>query len=218
MRWLRAEALKLVTLPVVWLVVAAAVGLAAGLAWAVERSYPQPGGADLLTMTLRTAQAGPVVVGAVLAGHEHQGRQLRTTAVAAPQRGRWMLARWVTYLIWLLLVSALALGAAAAVLGLPGSELARRGWSLAYLVAVGLLGGLLADLARAAVVGAGGLLGLVWLAPVVLRWLGPGLRRLLPDEAGENLLAGRWAEHPAPLAWWLVAVLAGAWWCWWREA
>lgn len=109
-RAVAAELVKLATLPVVVAAAASTVVVAGLLAWALgatARTYGTDASAvDVVLRAVPFVQAGMLLLGILPVAHEYQGRQLRTTLAAVPQRGRVVVAKSIA-----------ALGLAAAVAG-----------------------------------------------------------------------------------------------------
>lgn len=183
-RGLRAETIKLVTLPALWWT-AALTAAASGLTlWAAHASPPQPGrfGFDSLVWSwTMVVQVGFLVAGTLAATSDHVSAQGRTTLLVCPVRWQVAAARLVT-LAGAALVAAVvlvAVGVSACPAGWEESARAAGGRTVVWLVAVTLasagVGGLVRHQAGALTVS----LLLVVVAPALAGILGAGSRWLV---------------------------------------
>lgn len=137
------------------------------------------------------------VVAAVVAGQEYRGRQLRTSLLAVPARGRLMTAKLVAAAVFSLVPAALVAGVAALFTWLavrdwrPGlvvspEALTAQGRFVAFAVALSLVTYAVTVLARSVVVAVA--TSVVLTAVTMSQVLGAGADRWLPVSAGRNLL------------------------------
>lgn len=194
-RLVRAELIKLATVPEVVAAAALAVVVAGGAQAVISGLGGHdwwPGGAQ------RFAQLGLLVLGVLAVGPETEGRTLRTALLAAPRRGRMLAAKVIAFGC---VATPVALGAVtamrAATVGMAGSRWTWHG--VGGETAVLVLGGLLAlgvtASARSTTSALAVLLALHVVVPPLVTALGAD-SALLP------------ADAPAPT---LAAWLAGVW-------
>lgn len=213
----RGELLKLHTLRTTWIAVAVALGLSAVIGTAQVRIAATDSTAD--PVSLLAAARGPaqtlwfvaIVLALLVAAGEFQHHTIRTTLLAAPHRGRVLIAKCAASVLAgtaLLAAGAIVAGAAAAVTAtasgynLAASTNAEAG----HLIAAILLGGVwavaataLGILTRSPAVAIAALL--LWrfvgeaIVPVVTRhdslrhWLPTGLADTLTGASGHGTLA-----------------------------
>jgi hypothetical protein len=183
-RAIRAETLKLLSLPATYYTVLGTIGVAAVLAIAFSRQGVSPVGYP---------QAGFIVLGVIAATSEYSDGQIHLTLIAMPRRIAQQLAKMAA----LLIVSV----PAAAFIVLVGVLVAGGPWSEAvgasvYLALTAVLSAAVATVLRRSVPAVAGLLGYYFI-------VGPLLRdrvtfaAYLPDIASHDLVV---------LGWVLVAV------------
>ena len=213
---LRAEMLKVVTLPWVWLGVALTWSVALIVALAVRRAYPVDDVAQLAPqIAMYPVAAACAAVGAVMGAHEYP-RQWRTTLLAMPARGLACAGRCA---VLLAASSALGLGTSAAIIAglaaptghLSGDDLALILPTAAFCALMSVFGRLLAETTRSAIPSAVTVLVVLWIPPAIESAV-PELARWLPTAAAWRLLAGSPpdAADIATIAAWLVAAVCAA--------
>ncbi|GAA4603510.1 hypothetical protein BJY16_004643 [Actinoplanes octamycinicus] len=252
MSLLRAEVAKIVTLRSTWL----ATGLILALHVLVQSANlgvtrdavaaitprgtielflgdPQPARRALLEMLVASSlQIGIFlpVLGAMIGGQEFRARQLGQSLLAAPRRGRLMLAKTVAAAGFLLLVAMVVAAISAGFLHAaardwdPGLVISADAWRgqakfLAFAVLTGLVSLAFTVLGRGTLPGVLSTVGLTTLTMTqVLAGPAPALDALLPLSAGRNLLldpaAAELSAGPgqalAVLTGWAVLALAAA--------
>lgn len=194
-----AELVKLRGLPAVLVGVLGTVAASIALAATIAAAAPATADAvQVMTVTpvITFLQIGPVVLGVLVAGSEHVGRQLATTLAATPNRLLLLAGKATAYLSVAAVTSLAAIGAgtttASIVLGTRGIRQTRAfdpspliGAAL-YLVLIGLLALALTILLRSLIPPLVAMLALVLIVSPLLAGFTEHAR-WLPDRAGRLL-------------------------------
>ena len=218
-RALRAERVKVVTLPAMWWT--AAVAGAAGIVIIMSALQNSEGGRsfgfeDIAPTWTLAVQIGFVAAGAIVAGAEHSSAQGMTSLLVTPVRGRLVAAR-LAVLIGGGLAAACALVAmgVAACPRMSAAALWAGGRTVVWLTAVLLLAAGIGEIVRSATGAAVAALILVVLTPQLAMILGEAVD-WLPGRAGQIWVAGA-ASHDdvvaaglIALAWTAAATAVGA--------
>jgi ABC-2 type transport system permease protein len=237
---LRAEWTKLRTVPEpAWILAAISVltiAVSAGVAAATRCPAGAACPADTTKISLTGIEAGQALVAllAVLAvGGEYSTGMIRTTFTAMPRRSVVLTAK-ATILTGLILAAAIVAVAGSLAAGrliLPGNGFtAGRGFALVslahgatlraaagtvlYLALIGLLSLAVATIVRDAAVAIGGVLGLLYVAPIIVAFLGGSpvwqrrLERYTPVNAGLTIEDTTGLHHPPVGPWGGLGVLA----------
>ncbi|MGK5682768.1 hypothetical protein [Actinoplanes sp. URMC 104] len=158
----RAEVLKLLTLPALRWTIALTWAATALLAFAAHRTTPH---ADPITTALRWTQAGYLVFGVLTATQEYEpGGQIRATLLAMPHRWRLTFAKT----------------AATALVTLPLAAPAGPS-TAAYLIGVVLVGAAAGSLSRSPIAGVASAVTLYLLVCPIVRAGAPSVSPWLPD-------------------------------------
>ncbi|WP_181770904.1 hypothetical protein [Amycolatopsis pittospori] len=193
-RAVRAEILKLLSLPATYCTVLGAIGASAVLAIAFSRQGVSPVG---------YTQAGFIVLGVIAATSEYGDGQIHLTLIAMPRRIAQHLAKMAALLIVSVPAAIFTVSAGLLVAGGPWS--AAVGAS-AYLALTAVLSAAVATVSRRSVPAMAGLLGYYFI-------VGPLLRdrvtfaAYLPDAAGHDLVA---IGGPIVVLGWALVVLGWA--------
>ncbi|GAB3623618.1 hypothetical protein GCM10027418_17010 [Mariniluteicoccus endophyticus] len=173
--------------------------------------------------TVTYTQAGPVLLGALVMGHEYAGRQIRTSLSVVPSRWTLLAAKAVAAVGWL---AACALGTVVAghvgvwmggartTAGVAPPDVPGAVGLVAHLLLVGLLAHGVATLTRSTAASTASVLALVLVVSLLLRAVTP-LARWLPGQVTQRLLDPT-ATGPSPavglavmLAWAAAVTLLG---------
>ncbi|MBT8227159.1 MAG: hypothetical protein HKP61_01605 [Dactylosporangium sp.] len=208
MRAIRAELIKIGTLPAVRLTImltwTATVVLALVYSAAVRRGEPLA--PDQVLAPIRFVQAGFVVLGVLVSTSEYQGGQIRTTLAALPRRLGLLAAKTLALAVTAVPVAAVA--------GIASAVVAREPWpesveavaaSTGYLTLTTLLAAAVATAIRHPVPAVATLLGYYFIAGPLLRDR-TGCDAYLPDTAALGPAPGLAATS----AWALAALGATA--------
>ncbi|UMO99272.1 hypothetical protein [Amycolatopsis sp. EV170708-02-1] len=185
-RAIRAEILKLLSLPATYFTLLCTLGVSAILATAFSRQGVSPAG---------YTQAGFIVLGVIAATSEYSGGQIHRTLTAMPRRIALHLAK-----IAALLIVAVPAAILTALAGGPWSDAVGTS---AYLALTTILSAAVATVLRWSVPAVAGLLGYYFIAGPLLRDRAP-FAAYLPDAASHDLRA--LGGSAVVLGWVLVAV------------
>lgn len=199
-----AELIKLRGLPEIQLTVVGTVGAAAALSALVTASADGSDGVGPVRAVLETIpflQVGMIVLGVLVVAGEYTGRQIRTTLTATPRRLVVLAAKTLAYLMASAVASVVAVACGlcsawavvaargdhvvAAAGGRPAAGTLLAGATV-YLVLIGLLGLVVAVVARSLIVPLVALLAHVLIVSPLLAGLTEHAR-WLPDRAGSLL-------------------------------
>ncbi|WP_242884148.1 ABC transporter permease [Actinomadura litoris] len=190
--------------------IAATVALGAGAAWAVTSVSGGAATAPSL-IGVRLGQAPVAVLAVLVIGGEYGTGMIRTTLAATPRRTAVLAAKAVVLTCAVAPAGAVAVLGSAAAEGLilptaDGPTPHAIGGSILYLVLIALLGLGVAAIVRDAASGAGAVLALLYLLPILTRVIGGPrwLQRIGP--AGPD---GPWTGLGATAGWAAAALLAG---------
>lgn len=219
MRLLRAEAVKLFTLPSVWLTLVVTIGAVPVIARAQRSWLPGESTITVLRMVPPYVLVGAAVLGVLVACGEYASRQIVATLLAVPRRARLLVAKLVVVAVAAVVSSSGALAVGRMALSLSTWSLAEmRMVAIASLVhaSVAVLSCASAVAIRHLVASTAAACGLILVAPVVLapwprqaRWLVDAVGRdLYADAASLALPSGQAAV--ALVAWMVGAVAVGA--------
>ena len=203
-RSIRAETLKLLSLPATYLTALGTFAVSVLLAVAFGHAARQ-GGTSALDAGLATvaySQAGFLVLGVITATSEYQGGQIRTTLTALPRRVVQHLAKLVSLALFALPVAAATtfagIATAAILVGDMPSGLLRMIGASAGLTLSAVLAGAVATVVRRSIPALAVLLGYYFIVGPLLRDRA-GFAKYLPD-AGTGVL----------IAWVVLAVAISA--------
>lgn len=196
-RSVRAETLKVLSLPATYFTLLATLGVSAALAIAFTSSG-QEGNTGL--SLVRYTQAGFIVLGVVTATSEYSGSQIHVTLTAMPRRIALQLAKMAALLIVAV--------PAATITVLVGVAVTRAPWSAvvgasAYLALTTVISAAVATILRRSVPAVAGLLGYYFIAGPLLHGRAT-FASYLPDAASHDL--GVSGGSAVVLGWTLVAV------------
>ncbi|MCA2219160.1 hypothetical protein [Jidongwangia harbinensis] len=201
---LRAELIKLGTLPALRLTALATWAATALLAFASgAAARPDgPAGADLVRTPLGWTQAGFVILGALASASEYQGGQICTALTAVPRRFALQGAKTLALAVAAVPVAAVAVAVSVAVSGAaPADVLGTAAAATAYLTLTTLLSSAAATLVRRPVPAAGAVLGCHLVAGPLLS-ARTAYDAYLPDTAALDPARGT----AATVVWTLAAV------------
>lgn len=216
---LRAEAVKLFSLPSVWLTLVVTVGAVPVIARAQRSWLPGESTITVLRMVPPYVLVGAAVLGVLVACGEYVSCQIVATLLAVPRRARLLVAK-------LVVVAVAAVASSGGALALGRMSLSLSTWSLAEMRMVAIASLVHASVAvlscasavaiRHLVASTATACGLILVAPVVLGpW--PKVSRWLVDAVGRDLYADTaslvlpsWQAAVALVAWVVGAVAIGA--------
>lgn len=217
-RALRAELVKVVTLPAMWWSAAVAGAAAVATMMSVLRDVVDGrdlGFEEVAPVWTLAVQIGFVAAGVAAAGAEHSTAQGMTSLLVTPARGRLAMARLMVLAVTGLVVASVLVGASlAACPAMSTAALWAGGRTVVWLTAVLLLSAGLGAALRSVIGASTAAVVLVVLAPQLAVFLGDAAR-WLPGQAAQIWLAAdasRAEATPAGLiilAWTTAAQIAG---------
>ncbi|GAB3726938.1 hypothetical protein GCM10027598_46410 [Amycolatopsis oliviviridis] len=190
-RAIRAETLKLLSLPATYFTLLGTFGVSVILAIAFSRQGVSP---------LGYTQAGFIVLGVIAATSEYSGGQIHRTLTAMPRRIVLQLSKMAALLI--VAVPAAGLTALAGLM-VTGGPLSDAVGASAYLTLTAVISAAVATILRRSVPAVAGLLGYYFIAGPLFRDRGT-FAAYLPDAASRDL--GALGGSAVALAWALLAV------------
>ena len=217
-RALRAELVKVVTLPAMWWSAAVAGGAAVATMMSVLRDVGDGQGlgfGEVAPVWALAVQIGFVAAGVAAAGAEHSTAQGMTSLLVTPARGRLAMARLMVLAVTGLVVASVLVGASlAACPAMSTAALWAGGRTVVWLTAVLLLADGLGAALRSVIGASTAAVVLVVLAPQLAVFLGDAAR-WLPGQAAQIWLAADTSRADVAsagliiLAWTTAAQAAG---------
>ncbi|MGV9291746.1 ABC transporter permease [Streptomyces sp. NPDC003719] len=227
---LRAEALKIRTLPSLYGTLLAVFAVTTAFSALAGSGGPDPDSDPLFTALsgVWPGQIAAIAFGATAVSSEFHGNGIRLSLAAVPRRGRWFAAKLVAVAVPVLAVglptACAALVAARAGLGpaadgLTTGEQARGVVGCAiYLMLMALLAAGLTALFRSGTATLSTVIPFILIVSFVIGDAAGGAVDFLPDQAGQVVLyrthdgtPGPWTGLAVTAVWTAAAVLAGAW-------